>query len=188
MNSAMSTLKQISIGAMAAALILTIATGAGAQVNKQAEMTVESAAFQNGQRIPKQYTGDGKDMSPPLEWTASPANTKCFVLICDDPDAPMGTWVHWVVFDIPASVHSLNEATPPSAVLAGGGKQGNTSFHKVGYGGPAPPVGKPHRYFFKLYALDKELGLKSGATKEEVTAAMSGHVLAEAQTMGTYSR
>jgi Raf kinase inhibitor-like YbhB/YbcL family protein len=157
-------------------------------VIRGARMNISTPAFSEGQKIPQQFTGDGQNISPSLSWTGAPANTKTFALIVDDPDAPMGTWVHWVAYDIPASVHGLTEGEPTSAQIREGGTQGKSSFGTVGYGGPAPPPGKPHRYFFKLYALDSLLGLKPGASKEDLQQAMKGHVLAEAQTMGMYGR
>jgi Raf kinase inhibitor-like YbhB/YbcL family protein len=153
-------------------------------------MTLElsSSAFQEGKPIPKLYTGDGKDISPPLHWTNPPASVKSFALIADDPDAPRGTWVHWVLFNLPPDTHSLAEGVPQKEILANGAKQGTTDFGSVGYGGPAPPKGKPHRYYFKLYALDDLLTLPAGATKADVETAMKGLILAEAQVMGTYQR
>jgi Raf kinase inhibitor-like YbhB/YbcL family protein len=147
-----------------------------------------SAAFQEGQTIPRQYTADGKDISPPLQWDEPPQGTQSWALICDDPDAPRGTWVHWVLFNLPAETRSLEEGMPASATLANAAKQGKNDFRKLGYGGPAPPPGKPHRYFFKLYAVDQQLDLAAGATKAELVAALKGHVLAEGQLMGRYGR
>ena len=153
-------------------------------------MTIQitSTAFSEGQPIPRKYTGEGGDISPPLAWTNAPATTKSFTLIADDPDAPMGTWVHWVLYDLPAGTNALPEDVAKTQYIAGNAKQGITDFHRLGYGGPFPPPGKPHRYFFKLYALDKMLELKPGATKKDVEAAMKGHILAEGQVMGTYQR
>lgn len=145
-------------------------------------MQLTSSAFSEGSAIPVQYTGDGKDDSPPLKWTGAPSDTKSFALICDDPDAPRGTWVHWVLFDLPGTTSELP---------AGGshlGVRGKNDFRRLGYGGPAPPPGKPHRYFFKLYALNAELILPEGATRAQAESAMKGHVLAEAQLMGKYGR
>ena len=150
-------------------------------------MEIRSSAFGSGERIPVKYTCDGADFSPSLEWTAGPAGTKSFALICDDPDAPMGTWVHWVIFDIPAAALMLAEGITREKELPGGGVQGMNDFRRIGYGGPCPPGGT-HRYFFKLYALDAALGLKPGITKDQLLKAMKGHVLAEAQLMGTYKR
>jgi Raf kinase inhibitor-like YbhB/YbcL family protein len=151
-------------------------------------LTISSTAFQEGKPIPKLYTGDGKDISPPLQWADPPAATKSFALIADDPDAPRGTWVHWVLFNLPPDTHSLVEGVPKNETLANGAMQGTTDFGSVGYGGPAPPKGKPHRYYFKLYALDDMLKLPAGATKAEAESAMKGHVLAESQVMGIYQR
>jgi Raf kinase inhibitor-like YbhB/YbcL family protein len=151
-------------------------------------MQVMSTAFQEGAILPMQCTADGKNVSPPLQWSDAPVGTKSFALICDDPDAPSGTWVHWVVFNLPADKHELAEDVPPLEILPGSAKQGKNDFGKIGYGGPAPPRGKPHRYFFKLYALDTILNLKEGATKQDLERAMKGHVVAQGQLMGKYSR
>jgi Raf kinase inhibitor-like YbhB/YbcL family protein len=149
---------------------------------------VTSTAFQQGTTIPKQYTGDGVDQSPPLRWSEPPAGTKSLALICDDPDAPVGTWVHWVLFNLPAETRELKEGLPTTEMLKNGAKQGKNDFGKIGYGGPAPPKGKPHRYFFKIYALDSAVDLTPGATKARLEKAMKGHILAEGQLMGTYKR
>ncbi len=151
-------------------------------------LQLTSPAFPNGQPIPATYTGDGDDHSPPLSWSDQPAGTASFALICDDPDAPRGTWVHWVLFNLPADCHDLPTHVPTSGTLANGAHQGHTDFGNLGYGGPAPPPGKPHRYYCKLYALDAMLNLPVGATKAQLLAAMPGHVLAEAQWMGTDQR
>jgi hypothetical protein len=150
-------------------------------------MEIKSSAFGSGEMIAAKYTCDGADFSPPLEWTGGPAGTKSFALICDDPDAPMGTWVHWVIYDIPPTATMLAEGITRERDLPGGGTQGINDFRKIGYGGPCPPGGT-HRYFFKLYALDTTLGLKPGITKDQLLKAMRGHILAEAQIMGTYRR
>jgi Raf kinase inhibitor-like YbhB/YbcL family protein len=147
-----------------------------------------SSAFADGSPIPTQHTCDGVDASPPLKWIGPPAGTKSFALICDDPDAPAGVWVHWVLYNIPATVVELPEGVPLDEVVLNGARQGLNDFTRIGYGGPCPPRGKPHRYFFKLYALDVDLSLKSKATKQDVVAAMQGHILEEAQLMGTYQR
>lgn len=149
---------------------------------------LSSTAFHEGQAIPAAYSGDGADHSPPLTWSGQPENTVSLALICDDPDAPRGTWVHWVLFNLPGDARELKEHVPTVGTLANGARQGTNDFGKLGYGGPAPPSGKPHRYFFKLYALDASLTLSAGATKAELLAAMEGHVLAESQWMGTYQR
>jgi Raf kinase inhibitor-like YbhB/YbcL family protein len=153
-------------------------------------MSIEltSTAFQKGETIPKQYTGDGVDQSPPLRWSEPPSGTKSLALICDDPDAPRGTWVHWVLFNLPAQARELEENVPTTATLGNGAKQGKNDFGNIGYGGPAPPKGKPHRYFFKLYALAVAVDLTPGATKAQLEDAMKGHILAEGELMGTYKR
>ncbi len=151
-------------------------------------LTIRSNAFEEGARIPVQYTCDDKDLSPALTWEGAPEGTKSYALICDDPDAPMGTWVHWVIFNIPADSTGLPEGLDKAPRLDDGTIQGKNSWGRHGYGGPCPPPGKPHRYFFKLYALDTTLDLDDSARKNDLLAAMKGHVLAEAQTMGTYGR
>jgi Raf kinase inhibitor-like YbhB/YbcL family protein len=150
-------------------------------------MKLTSSAFTEGAMIPSKYTCDGQDISPPLTWTDTPAGTKTLALICDDPDAPAGTWVHWVLFNLPEGAKGLPEGVPADKSLKAGGIQGTTSFRRIGYGGPCPPSGT-HRYFFKLYALDNSLALSNNATAKDVTAAMKGHILAEAQLMGRYKR
>lgn len=162
---------------------------AAVSISTEAEMAihVESAAFSEGGSIPRKHTCDGGDTSPPLAFRGVPAAAKSLALICDDPDAPGKTWVHWVVFDIPAGTGRLPEGVPARETLAGGGTQGKNDFKKLGYGGPCPPPGT-HRYLFKLYVLDKELKLPAGATKAEVERAMEGHVLGQATLTGKYSR
>jgi len=154
---------------------------------QQGSLVLQSPAFAPQGAIPAKYSCDGEDVSPPLEWSGAPADTKSFALIVDDPDAPIGTFNHWILFNIPASVNQLPEGVPRKDTLADGSRQGKTSWRKVGYGGPCPPSGT-HRYFFKLYALDTMLNLPAGATKEEVLQAMSGHILATGELMGTYKR
>ena len=151
--------------------------------------TLASAAFREGAVIAAKYTCDGVDVSPALTWSGAPAGTRSFALIADDPDAPAGTWVHWVLYNLPADVSELPENIAKVESLdLGGARQGRNDFRRPGYGGPCPPPGPPHRYFFKLYALDAPLKLKAGAQKRDVEAAMEGHVLATAQLMGTYAR
>jgi Raf kinase inhibitor-like YbhB/YbcL family protein len=149
---------------------------------------ISSPAFGNNSPIPKRHTCDGENRSPELTWTGAPAETESFALICDDPDAPMGTWVHWVMFAIPATCAKLGEGVPAQAQMPDGAIQGINSWGKPGYGGPCPPRGKPHRYYFKLYALDAALSLSPQATKQTLLDALRGHVLAESQWMGTYGR
>ena len=151
-------------------------------------MEIKSSAFQNGGDIPRQYSCDGTDLSPPLSWENPPSGTKAFALIADDPDAPVGTWVHWVIYDLPAETKELAEGTPTTETLPNGAKQGTNDFRKVGYGGPCPPSGPVHRYFFKLYALDAQTNQKPRATKQQLLNAIKGHILAEAGLMGRYKR
>ncbi|MEJ2009812.1 MAG: YbhB/YbcL family Raf kinase inhibitor-like protein [Acidobacteriota bacterium] len=149
---------------------------------------MESSAFKQGRAIPRQFTCAGDDISPALRWTAPPPGTRSFVLIVDDPDAPAGVWTHWVVYNLPALVREIPENVPKQDELPGGGLQGLNSFGKVGYGGPCPPPGKAHRYFFHLYALDTMLSLKAGAGKQEVLDAAKGHVRARTELMGRFGR
>lgn len=151
-------------------------------------MKVTSSAFQEGEIIPKQYTGDGKDISPPLAWEGAPAAAQSFALICDDPDAPRGDWVHWVLFNLPADTTDLPEAVPAEKTVLVTARQGTNDFRNIGYSGPSPPRGPAHRYYFKGYALDLVLNLKAGATKQELLDAMTGHIIAEGKLMGRYGR
>ncbi len=151
------------------------------------EIKVTSTAFDEGGMIPEKYTCDGMDVSPSLAWTNVPNETKSFTLICDDPDAPMGTWVHWVIYDIPADIRELKENIPVKEKLDNGAKQGKNDWRNIGYGGPCPPGGT-HRYYFKLYALDTELNLEPGNTKAELLKAMEGHILDQGELMGKYKR
>jgi Raf kinase inhibitor-like YbhB/YbcL family protein len=156
---------------------------------KAAAIQVTSPAFKEGEVIPRDNTCEGKDLSPALQWGKVPDGTKGLALICDDPDAPVGTWVHWVIYGIPADATGLPAGVPTDKELETGAKQGTNDFKNIGYGGPCPPKGHGfHRYFFKLYALDAELALKPGATKKDLEAAMKGHILAEGQLIGKYQR
>ena len=150
------------------------------------ELSVQSTVFRQGQ-IPSHYTCDGDDVSPPLAWSGVPEGAKSLALIADDPDAPNGTWVHWVLYNLPAEVSELPEDVRRDQELANGARQGINDFRRIGYGGPCPPDGR-HRYFFKLYALDTILDLHPGASKTQLLQAMQGHVLAEAEVVGTYER
>lgn len=152
------------------------------------KLQLSSTAFAEGQPIPRRHAFDDQDVSPALQWSGVPPAAKSLALICDDPDAPMGTWVHWVLYDLPPVGTGLSENVPKSPGLANGARQGVNDYKKIGYGGPCPPPGKPHRYFFKIYALDVEPDLKPGLTKKELLKAMDGHVIAEGQLMGTYQR
>jgi Raf kinase inhibitor-like YbhB/YbcL family protein len=149
---------------------------------------ITSTAFRDGQTIPKPYTGDGRNLSPPLKWSEPPAGTKSLALVVEDPDAPRGVFTHWVVFNLPATVRELPEGVPPKSSLPDGAIQGINDFGAVGYGGPSPPPGKPHRYFFKLYALDTPLNLGPRTNRSQLLNAMDRHVLAEGQIMGRYGR
>jgi len=155
---------------------------------RKMDLTISSTAFRNGGDIPKKFTCDGADVSPPLSWSGAPPNTQSFALIADDPDAPAGTWTHWVLYDIPANVTELPENVSKADKLPNGARQGRNDFRTLGYGGPCPPPGKPHRYFFKLYALDAKLNLAPGTTKQDVEQAIQGHGLAQGELMGKYSR
>ena len=150
--------------------------------------SISSPSCQNGKDIPKTFTCDGEDVSPALSWTDPPSGSKSFALIADDPDAPRGTWTHWVLFDLPSATTSLPEGIPKIGEPPNGARQGVNDFPKIGYGGPCPPPGKPHRYFFKLYALDNQLNLKPGASKQEVEQAMQNHILGKAELVGKYGR
>jgi hypothetical protein len=150
-------------------------------------LQLSSAAFQNSEAIPVQYTCDGANSSPPLSWSEGPEGTRTFALIVEDPDAPRGVFTHWVVFDLPANVTHLDEKQPAKRALPNGGKQGMNDFGKLGYGGPCPPSGT-HRYFFKLYALDTDVKLGATADKGQLLKAMEGHILGQSQLMGTYTR
>jgi hypothetical protein len=147
-----------------------------------------TTAFAEGQPIPRRHAFEDQDLSPALQWSGVPADAKSLALICDDPDAPMGTWVHWVIYDLPPDITGLAEGLSKAPELANGAKQGVNDYKRIGYGGPCPPPGKPHRYFFKLYALDAKLELQSGLTKKDLLKAMENHVLAEGQLMGTFQR
>jgi Raf kinase inhibitor-like YbhB/YbcL family protein len=151
-------------------------------------LELTSTAFENGQQIPIRYTGDGEDVSPPLAWSGAPQGTQSFAIICDDPDAPQGTWTHWVAFNLSPSLHMLPEGVPTHVTLPDGASQGTNDFGRSGYGGPAPPPGKPHRYFFRLYAVDEILPIRAGASKSQLLSALKGHTLAEAKLMGMYGR
>ncbi len=151
------------------------------------DVTVESTAFSQGGMIPSVYTCDGKDVSPPLTWSEGPAGTKSYALISDDPDAPMGTWVHWILYNIPANITSLPENLPKTETLDNGALQGKSDFKRHGYGGPCPPGGT-HRYYFKIYALDTVIKAGPGLIKKQLLKAMDNHILAQGELMGKYSR
>jgi Raf kinase inhibitor-like YbhB/YbcL family protein len=154
---------------------------------KTMELKITSTAFEDGDMIPKNYTCDGDNVSPELSWSGAPAETKSFSIICDDPDAPVRIWVHWVVYNIPGNSKGIAEAVSTDKKLNNGTLQGLNDFGMTGYGGPCPPRGT-HRYFFKVYALDTALTIQEDVTKDVLLASMEGHVLAEGELMGRYSR
>jgi len=164
-------------------LLFSLITGGAAMA-----LEIKSPAFQEGGAIPAKYTCKGEDLSPPLDWSGVPEGTKSLALICDDPDAPMMTWVHWVIYNIPPEETGIKEGALKEKNLANGAMQGITDFRRIGYGGPCPPPGGPHRYYFKLYALDSRLELEPGASKKTLLKAMEGHILAEARLMGKFKR
>ena len=150
-------------------------------------MRVTSVAFNEGGMIPARHTCDSTNISPPLAWTDTPEAVKSFALICDDPDAPAGTWVHWVLYNIPSTTKEISEKTTVSDSLADGSRQGVNDFRKTGYGGPCPPGGT-HRYFFKLYALDTLLPVETNVTKSKLLTMMEGHIISEGTLMGKYKK
>ncbi|MCX7680378.1 MAG: YbhB/YbcL family Raf kinase inhibitor-like protein [Anaerolineae bacterium] len=151
------------------------------------DFALTSAAFAHESSIPVKYTCDGEDVSPPLQWDNPPPGTRSFALLMEDPDAPVGNWVHWVIYNLPARSRALPEAVPAEAQLPDGGRHGQNSWGRLGYRGPCPPSGT-HRYFFRLYALDTSLALRGEVTRDHLLQAMEGHILAQAELMGTYKR
>lgn len=151
-------------------------------------LDVESPAFGRGEPIPTRYTCDGEDVSPPLHWSGVPDSAVTLAVLAEDPDAPRGIWVHWVLYGLDAGRSGLPEAVPPNETVLDGALQGRNDFEKIGYGGPCPPAGQRHRYFFRIYALDARPDLGAAATRSELLAAIEGHVLAKGELMGTYRR
>lgn len=149
---------------------------------------LDSTAFAQGGEIPARYTCEGANVSPALSWKDTPAGTRALALIADDPDAPAGTWTHWMVWNLPPRATSLPEGVPAVPTLDNGARQGQNDFHRLGYGGPCPPPGHPHRYFFKLFALNMRLDLQPGAGRRELDDAMQGHVIGQAERMGVFRR
>ena len=149
-------------------------------------MRLSSEAFANGQPIPDKYTCHGQDVSPPLQWSGAPSQTKSIALTCEDPDAPSGTFTHWVIFNVPATATGLAENVAKTGTLPDGSKQGKNSFGNIGYNGPCPPAGQAHHYIFKVYALDTTVSLDTGTQKEDLLNAINGHILAQGQWTGTY--
>jgi hypothetical protein len=179
------------MAATALALAACQGTTAPAAEEKVMNFTLTSTAFKNDERIPKKYSGEGDDVSPPLEWSEPPVATKAFALICDDPDAPRGTWNHWTLWNLPAELRKLPENVAKTETVAdlGGARQGRNSGGVIGYSGPKPPPGHgTHHYHFHLYALAAPLDLKAGADRKAVEAALKGHVIGQATVLGTYSR
>lgn len=154
---------------------------------KKATLKLESLSFKDNGPIPERFTCAGSNVSPEMEWKNGPAKAKSYVLICDDPDTPLQEWVHWVVFNIPKNVFALTEALPRDEEFPNGITQGVNDFKNIGYGGPCPPAGV-HRYYFKLYALDRTLDLKAGSLRSQVEKAMKGHIVAWTQIMGLYGK
>jgi Raf kinase inhibitor-like YbhB/YbcL family protein len=159
------------------------------QLNTGTVMKLTSPAVSEGQAIPKRFARQGDNKSPQLAWADAPTGVKSFALVCDDPDAPMKPWVHWVIWNIPADAHGLEEGVPADASRGDGARQGKNDFGGVGYDGPDPPAGGAHHYFFRLYALDTTLDLPAGpATRQQLDQAMTGHVIGHGQLMGTYQK
>jgi Raf kinase inhibitor-like YbhB/YbcL family protein len=170
-------------------LIIIILLAAGCiskEENNMENISISAEEFKEGETIPDEFTCEGKDISPSLSWKGIPAGTKSIALIMDDPDAPGGTFVHWVLYNMPAETQKLPKAMPLN--LTDGSMHGMTNFGRPGYGGPCPPPGKPHRYYFKIYALDTKLNLPPGASKNQVESAMKGHIIAKGELMGKYKR
>lgn len=163
-------------------------TSAAENGGKAVSLTISSSSFGNGGTIPKKFTCDAEDVSPQLSWNGAPSGTKSFALLADDPDAPVGNWNHWTMWNAPAESHGLAEGVSKAGQLPDGTQQGMNDFRKIGYNGPCPPPGNPHRYYFKLFALDTKLTLKERSGKHELESAMKGHVLAQAEWMGKYGR
>jgi len=151
-------------------------------------LAVTTTAFSPGSAIPMSYTCDGADASPELSWTGVPAGVQSFAVIADDPDAPRGTWTHWLIWNTPGQSRGLPKGVLKDETLDDGSSQGRNDFGRIGYGGPCPPAGRPHRYFFKVFALDAKLDVKAGANRNELERAMKGHVLAQGEVMGKYGR
>lgn len=181
-------LRVLLLLAVAAGAVLVPGNDSRSEEGSRATIELTSPAFENGGKIPKKFTCDGADVSPPLAWSNVPEGTMSLALVCDDPDAPVGTWVHWVLYGVPPDTTSLRQGVPAGRIVRGVGRQGRNDFKRLGYGGPCPPPGKPHRYFFKVYALDVELVLEPGAKKSELEKAMRDHILAEGRLVGRYGR
>ncbi len=151
-----------------------------------AKISLTSTAFEDGGGIPYLYTCEGDDISPPLQWSGAPVSTRTYAMVCEDPDAPRGTWIHWVLYNLPSDAVELTKAVPTLPELPSGARHGRNTAGDLAYAGPCPPEGKPHRYFFRLYALDISLNLPPGATKAELEQAIDQHIVAQGTLMGTY--
>jgi Raf kinase inhibitor-like YbhB/YbcL family protein len=186
------TNKLISFFAVSSSLLLagcsngTQQSGPASTAKDAPALLLSSAAFADGQPIPDKYTCHGQDISPPLQWSGVPSQAKSIALTCEDPDAPSGTFTHWVIFDVPTTATGLSEDVSKTATLSDGSQQGKNGFGNTGYNGPCPPGGKTHHYIFKVYALDDAVTLDSGAGKDDLLNAMNGHVLAQGELTGTY--
>jgi Raf kinase inhibitor-like YbhB/YbcL family protein len=156
--------------------------------SKSAEIRLTSSAFEQGGSIPSVYSCEGEDVSPDLQWSGAPVTTRSYALVCEDPDAPRGTYIHWVLFNVPGDAVELNRAVPSVPELPSGARHGRNTAGDMAYAGPCPPPGSPHRYFFRLYALDISLNLPAGATKAELEKAMNQHIVAQGTLMGRYKR
>jgi len=182
-------LRQTAWGVAAGVLLLVAALpGCRDSIARGQTMNLSSTSFHDGSRIPAKYTCSGANISPQLAWSAPPAATVSLALIVTDPDAPRGTWVHWVLYNLPAGTRALPEGLPALGQLPDGALQGRNDFGEIGYGGPCPPPGSFHHYVFTLYALDAKLNLPAGEKRAQVEAAMQGHILATGRLIGLFQR
>ena len=180
-------LRKVAAGVSALLLIVYFCTSVYGGIGRNRKIDLTSSAFREGDMIPQKYGFNDENISPPLVWTKVPEGTQSIAVICDDPDAMGSTWVHWVIFNIPAAAEGLPEGVSREDVLQDDSRQGVNDFKRIGYDGPAPPYGI-HRYIFKVFALDLMLDLQEGATKKELLSAMSGHILGEGKLMGRYKK
>jgi Raf kinase inhibitor-like YbhB/YbcL family protein len=176
----------VSSSCLLATVLLSQPSGL-AHGQARTSLWVRSSSFSNGRSIPARYTCDGADLSPVLQWQSAPAGTKSFAIVMDDPDAPID-FTHWLVFNIPPGVRELAEGASQQSAMPHGSVEGRNDFGRPGYGGPCPPRGNPHHYVFRVYALDRLLDLPAGAAGKQVHAAISGHIVAQGQIVGTYQR
>jgi len=175
-------------GLLVVSMLLVTVSCRSASKSGSAPLIISSPSFETGETIPPRQTCIGEDVSPPLNWTGGLDKVVSYAIICEDPDAPGGTWIHWVIFDIPMQTTSLPEGVSDTPQLEDGSKQGINDFKKLGYGGPCPPPGKPHRYYFRLYGLDQLTGLEPGSTADELKDRMRGHIVAQGELMGVFGR